>query len=613
MPAGPTVERLGFKINGSTDDAWSQDLREIVVENTMRMPSMCTITLYDGMSINENFAYMESSTFKLGAEVVVFVLESSPETSVFKGEIAAIEPVFEEDGSSSLLIRAYDKMHRLHRGKTTQTFLKQKDSQVVSKLLGEAGLATGTVEDTKVIHEFLIQNNQTALEWISMRADALGFQYYMEDGKFHFKSPDSFDESLVKVKWGLDLRSFRVRVAATHQPGEVAVHGWDQVKKQEIVGVSSSDPTKASVTVAAQTKSGGKAADVFGAAKTTVTTMPVVDADTAQAIAVGQHRNVDGEFIRAEGIAMGNGMIKAGRYIETEGVGQYSGKYFVTTVRHVFRSSGRWETQFSVNGRTSTSLLQVMNGRSHSGLYNNRISGVVPALVTNQKDPLDLGRVKVKYPWMPSSGGGIESDWVRVAAPGAGKNRGFYWIPEVGDEVLVAFEHGDPHRPYIVGALWNQKDLPPETNSTAAAAGTTQRILKSRTGHIMTMDDSDGAAKILISDSTNKNSILIDTKQNSITVTADKDITLTAKGNITLDAKGKVDIKSGMDTAITATAAFKVSAKAPSEIKVTGPLTIDGLTVTVKASTQLSMSANAMAEMKSSGMVVIQGTLVKIN
>ncbi|MEZ4832352.1 MAG: phage baseplate assembly protein V [Caldilineaceae bacterium] len=329
--------------------------------------------------------------------------------------------------------------------------------------------------------------------------------------------------------------------------------------------------------------------------------MPTPDTTSAQAVATGQALGPDGDFVRAEGISLGTGKIKAGRYVEIKGVGTYSGKYFVTSVRHVSRYDGRWETQFSINGRNPTSLLSVLRGGQDRDLYNNRINGVAPALVTNSRDPLNLGRVKVKYPLLAAGSAELESDWVRVAAPGAGKERGLFWIPETNDEVLVAFEFGDPHRPYIVGALWNQKDNPPAQSSVAAPSGvTTQRFLKSRTGHTILLDDSDGAAKIQILDSSGKNEIVIDTKQNTITLTADKDINLNAKGNITLDAKGKVDIKSGANTAITAGAAFQVDAKAPSQIKTTSPLTLDGATVTVKASGMLSMQANGMAELKSS-------------
>ncbi|MCB0244724.1 MAG: type IV secretion protein Rhs, partial [Anaerolineae bacterium] len=92
----------------------------------------------------------------------------------------------------------------------------------------------------------------------------------------------------------------------------------------------------------------------------------------------------------------------------------------------------------------------------------NRLYGVYPALVADINDPDGQGRVKVRLPWLPDDGGGF-SVWARLATLMAGANRGTWFIPDVDDEVLVAFEGGDPRRPYVVGALWNGQDTPPET------------------------------------------------------------------------------------------------------------------------------------------------------
>src|SRR5205085_2988322 len=118
------------------------------------------------------------------------------------------------------------------------------------------------------------------------------------------------------------------------------------------------------------------------------------------------------------------------------------------------------------------------------------ISGVVVGVVTNnQDDPDGLGRVKVKFPWLSND---EESFWARVAVPMAGKERGFYFLPEVEDEVLVAFEHGDPRFPYVLGSLWNGQDKPPEKND----GKNNVRVIKSRSGHVIRLNDEDGKEKI---------------------------------------------------------------------------------------------------------------------
>jgi uncharacterized protein involved in type VI secretion and phage assembly len=192
-------------------------------------------------------------------------------------------------------------------------------------------------------------------------------------------------------------------------------------------------------------------------------------------------------------------------------------------------------------------------------LQTGRIFGVVVGIVSNNRDDDGLNRVKVTFPWLSEE---EESHWARVASFMAGEQRGALFLPEVGDEVLVAFEHGDVNRPYVLGALWNGTDKPPLTNSDGKNH---VRLLKSRSGHQVVLDDTDGSEKIAIQDKTGNNSIVWDTASNTITITTDKDIALKAsQGKISLDAQ-EVAIKSSGDTTIQAS----------------GTLTVKGATVNI--------------------------------
>jgi uncharacterized protein involved in type VI secretion and phage assembly len=172
-----------------------------------------------------------------------------------------------------------------------------------------------------------------------------------------------------------------------------------------------------------------------------------------------------------------------------------------------------------------------------------------------------MGRVKVKFPWLSDQD---ESQWARIAAPMAGKERGVYFLPEVDDEVLVAFEHGDVRFPFVIGALWNGVDKPPADNGDGK---NNLRLIKSRSGHTIKLNDEDGKETIEIIDKSEKNSIVIDTAKNSITITSEKDITLSAtKGTIKLDAQ-KLEIKSSADSKIEAGAGMDVKASATMNIK----------------------------------------------
>lgn len=169
---------------------------------------------------------------------------------------------------------------------------------------------------------------------------------------------------------------------------------------------------------------------------------------------------------------------------------------------------------------------------------SDRFYGVTVGIVTNNKDQEGLGRVKVKFPWLSEKD---ESYWARVLTPMAGKQRGLYFLPEVYDEVLVAFDRGDISSPYILGGLWNGQDKPPESNTDGK---NNLRVIKSRSGHQIILDDTENAEKITIRDGTGKNQIVIDSKNNAISIEGDKDISIKAKGKISLESSdGDISIK----------------------------------------------------------------------
>ena len=158
-----------------------------------------------------------------------------------------------------------------------------------------------------------------------------------------------------------------------------------------------------------------------------------------------------------------------------------------------------------------------------------RFYGMTVGVVTNNKDEEGLGRVKVKFPWLSEQD---ESYWARVVTPMAGKDRGMYFLPEKDDEVLVAFEHGMIEFPYIIGALWNGQDKPPESNNDGK---NNKRVIKSRSGHQIILDDTQNNEQIIIRDKTGKNEIIIDSKNHAITVRVEKDMVLEVKGKVNIN------------------------------------------------------------------------------
>jgi uncharacterized protein involved in type VI secretion and phage assembly len=191
----------------------------------------------------------------------------------------------------------------------------------------------------------------------------------------------------------------------------------------------------------------------------------------------------------------------------------------------------------------------------------DRFYGVVVGVVTNNQDPENMHRVKVRFPWLSQE---EESNWARVVAPMAGNGRGAYFLPEVDDEVLVAFEHGCIDHPYVLGSLWNGKDEPPERNE---GGENNHRTLKSRSGHVVRLNDKQGSETIEIIDKSGNNTIVINTSNNTITIEAQGDITIkSSTGKLTMSANG-IEMKSQAGIEIQATQSIDLKASAQVNVK----------------------------------------------
>lgn len=201
----------------------------------------------------------------------------------------------------------------------------------------------------------------------------------------------------------------------------------------------------------------------------------------------------------------------------------------------------------------------------------DKLRGVYLGIVTaNTEEGGDSKyRVKLKFPWLPSDAAD-ESYWARIAVPMAGPDRGTYLLPEVDDQLIVVFEHGDIRRPIVIGALWSDKQKPPETNGDGK---NNIRVIKSRSGHRLIFDDTSGAERVILVDSTKKNKVVLDSANNTVTIeSADGDIEVNASKaarlhgqNVNITTTGAIQGKGGMKLVVSTKASINV--KAGGELK----------------------------------------------
>jgi phage protein D/phage baseplate assembly protein gpV len=620
MPKDKLLSQVYIKIGGiNASEKLMTDVNEVVVDTSLHLPSMFTIRLNDS-----GLEWMDSKTFDLGKEVEISAkaIEASQKGKLMEGEITAIEPEFIKDQGAIIVIRGYDKSHRLYRGKKTRVFAQSTDSAIVSTIAQECGLWYDG-DRTKVVYEHVFQDYQTDMEFIQDRARRNGYFAYVDENKLYFCQSPKTTGQVPTLEWGSGkLIDLQLRKSTAEQVGEANVHGWDIKAKKEILGKAKTP--EGTPVIRGKSQDGGKAAKKAYELKTEqgvehLNTLPVQDVKEANAIAQSSLNEKGNAFLQAEGTCLGDPKVQAGKKVEIKGIGKnFSGTYLVTRAIHHFGYDG-YTTRFEISGYRANTLAQLLTNSNGSKGH-----GVVVGIVTNASDPENQARVKVKYPTISND---LESNWIRLVSPMAGPDRGFEFIPEVNDEVLVAFEYNDFNKPYILGALWNGKDKPPMTSKDAVNnKGVNKRVIKTRSGHTITLDDTENAAqmsivsksehtitlddkngeeKISIIDKTKKNSIVIDSATNTLTIKADGDIIMNAegklqlnsKGDIVIDSKGKIDIKSTGDTAI--------DAKGNVKAKATANMDLEGAMMNVKGS--------ATAKIEGGGMTEIKGTMVKIN
>lgn len=569
----PYVHQVNIRVNGSDIPTNLMDvLYHMEIDNTLYVPNMFIIQFHD-----DELKWVRSSPFVMGASVEIKLSDHGAQSRdvglTMKGEVTAVELQADEDTTAILTIRGYDKSHRLNRGTKTATFVNMTDSDIIKKLINEAGLSPN-VEATSTVHEHVFQDNQTNLAFIHERAQRNGFEIRVDGDTIYCEKPTSTGE--VELSWGTTLRSFNARVSAAGQVGTVNVRGWDPKTKKAVSGTASS------TTIHPQTAIGtpSSTANKFGSAEVLESRVPVYKAAEATALAQAILNDINARFIQADGKAFGNTALQPGVKVSIKNMGnQFNGTYVVTSATHVYSHSG-YDTLFTVEGarREFISDMVTINGHGSSALASTWV-GVAIGIVTDNKDPEDMGRIKVMFPWMSEQ---EASHWARIVGFGAGAQRGLFVLPEVNDEVLVAFEQGDFNRPYIIGGLWNGTDKPPETAQDAVNGGKTERrTFKTRAGHIIRLTDKSGEEKIEIIDKTGKNHLTIDSTSNDMTIEVDGKVVIKAKGNVEVSADGNAEVKAKGSAKVESGTSMDIKAGASMNIQATGTLNIKGATVNI--------------------------------
>jgi phage protein D len=568
------------------------------VEDSQRLPDMFALRFRDPELI-----VLSKSNAKVGSKIAIKVntAESSTPTSLIDAEITALELEFDTGGTFTV-IRGYDPAHRLFRDRRTVSYVQMTASDIATKVAQRAGMRIGKVDSTSTVFPFVSQAGQTDWEILTQLARDTGSDLTVRNGSFSFVAPaNNPGGSPVSLTFGEQLTRFRSVLTSAQQVTGVEVRGWNVAEKNALVANA---PAKTS-TVELPTIKPTDMANAFGSPTYVSTDVPYRTQNEVDQAAKALAEEKASAFAEFEGVALGTPELKAGGKVKLDGLGApFEGTYTITSARHRFDPTTGYTTSITVTGKQDRSLLGLASGGSRS---KQTPPGVVIAVVTDINDPDQMGRVKVKFPWLSDD---YVSGWARVVCQGAGNERGWVALPEVNDEVIIGFEHQDFDRPVVLGGLYNGVDKLPSGPNELVDGGSgavNRRSLVSRNGHRIDLLDQDGSNEgVRLATGDDKFLIHVDKTNTTITVQADGTVMIEGTQGITLDAKtSDLTMKAG-SIKMNATQGVQVDGGSGAvEMKTNGTVAVEGLTVGINGKTT--------AELKGGATTTISGAMVKIN
>ncbi len=553
----------------------SINVMSIVVHKAVNKIAHAQIMLLDGDPSAEEFKLSSQPTFIPGKKIEIKAGYHSKETTVFKGIIVKHAIKARKQKPSYLVLEIRDEAVKMTIDRKNKYFIDLTDSDIMEQIIKEYGLQTD-VKSTSVSHKKMIQYYATDWDFIVSRAEKNGALVITDDGKVSVNPPDVGQSPALSLLYGATLYEFEAEMDARYQYTGVNSSSWNATDQAVVTTAGQAPPAQKLGNLASPDLAkviGLESFDMHHSGQ-------VADTELQE---WANARLLKSSLARICGRARSQGFskIKPGNVLELQGLGdRFNGNAFVTAVRHEI-TSDNWETdiQFGISPEWFTNIPDIVDMRA-SGLVPG-VNGLQIGIVTQlQDDPDGEDRVLVKVPLIDPDEQGI---WARVATLDAGNERGSFFRPEIGDEVVLAYLNDDPRDPIILGMLNSSAKpapLPAKDDNHEKGFFTRSKMkvvfnddkksihIETPNGNIMTISDDTGSIEIK---DENNNIILMD--KNGISMTSD----------------GKIDIKAAKD------------------------VSVEGLNVNQKAQANFKAEGAAGAEMSSSATAVVKGSLVQIN
>lgn len=598
MSASTTITSGGLvtfdiKTNGSAiPDA--MDVQSIEVEKGVNRISMAKIVIIDGSPADETFSVSSSSTFVPGNTVTIEAGYDSKNETIFTGIITKQSIRIHGAEGSVLVVECRDEAVKMIVGRKSLTYSKKKDSDIMSTIIGNYGLSADVSATTTEWPE-QVQYYATDWDFLLARAETNGMIVTTLNGKVSVFPPDNDTSSVLEIAYGNNLLEFNASLNSVTQLGSAKATSWDFTQQQTTSGEASSS------YAGPGNLSSKKLSEVVGLSDYELqSTAPIQESDLTNwskaALVKSAYAKIQGDVK-----FQGSNLVDPAKYITLAGLGdRFNGDHIISNVQHVI-GHGNWITEVSVGLSPIwfTEEPDVMAPPA-SGLLPGA-QGLFNATVKKMyEDPDSQYRVLVDIPLFDPNGEGL---WARLTNFYSTSGAGTFFMPEVGDEVVVGFLNEDPRYPIILGSMYsadNNKPFdgldPNEKNTIKAFVSKSginiqfddeNKVLTLETPSKNTAIFSDEDKQITIKDQ-NNNSIVM--SESGITIKSDKDITVQATQNLTLQGDQGVTIESSG-----------------------GDVQIKGLNIKETAQMQYSAEGSMTASLQGGTETTIKGAMVMIN
>lgn len=551
-----------------------------------------TLIFEAGDMPNKEVPESDDDSFAPGKKIRIEAGYQSNERVIFEGVVITHNIDIPEDEEATLEIECADFVFPSTLSRKNKLFEQKTDSAIIKEILGTYSDITPTVDATTVTHPELVQYYCSDWDFICSRADANGLLVISDGDKVNVTKPLVSASPVLKVTYGQDLISFRGELQTSDQTMGVDAYAWD-IATQAVIKAASATPTlneQGDQTPSALSES-------IGGDRWEVQTESYGDSSQLQTWADAQSLKAGLARIRGEIKFQGSTLAVPGCLITLDGLGKrFNGDAFIGFVEHEIKD-GEWLTTagMGVDPQMATQNPDVVTPPA-SGLLPG-IEGLHIGVVRKiDADPAKEYRIQVEIPLLNTDKNLV---WARLSNFWSSKSFGAFFIPNIGDEVVLGFLNNDPTYPIILGSMYSSANKAP----LEIDAKNPIQLMQTKNGIKFEMDDENkvvtvttpGANKIVLSDK-DKSINLADQNGNKI-VLSDSGILIQASKEITLKSGTDVKVNSGTGTSITAGTNF----------------TGKGVNVELTADASFTAKGNASAEISAAGQTTVKGAIVMIN